>query len=429
MGQLNLALSDLSRALKIKKKLGNLSHLSVALHNIGYIYLKFDPDSALNYLQQAESIKKKLNDKYGLSSVYLDVSQAFANKGDVSSSMAYLDLAEELAIKVGALRLLLKNYELRKELAQKIGNTERAFHYLEKYDSLNQEIYQLDVRKEIEQLEAHYHNRENEQQIFLQEEQIKVKTEQLKREKNVKTFTIIALIFSFIIIAILALFYRQKQKTQKLAFQQKTLEAELTGEEQERQRIAESLHDDIAGNLSAVSNILKQLSKKHTDIPLLEKIYESTYRAYQSTRLTSHQLAPYEHFGRNLIQGLKEFFTSLEKSESINILFTCPKENELQKLDESSQLLIYRSLQELTTNTLKHANASLLKVLFQITKEYIILEIKDNGKGIGYKINTGLGLPNLKRRIKAQNGTINIQSPNEGGTYIKIEIPLKWQSK
>lgn len=429
MGQLKLAVSDLNKALEIKKRLGNARHISVTLHNIGFVYLKLDTDSALNYLRQAENIKRKLNDRYGLSSVYLDISQAYVKKSDIENSLLYLNRSEELASETGALSLLLQNYKLRKELAQKTGNTEMALHYLEKHDSLNQEIYQLEARKEIEQLEAHYRNRENEQQILLQEGQINLKNEQLKQERSFKVFMGIGLVLSISIIVILVAFFRQRQRTQKLILQQKTLEAELTGEEQERQRIAESLHDDAAGNLSAASNILKQLSKKHSDIPLLEKVYESTYSAYQTTRLTSHQLAPYEHFGRNLIQGLKEFFSGLEESESLKVLFTHPEESELQKLDEPLQLLIYRSLQELTINTVKHAGASLLKVMFKIDNTRVTLEVKDNGKGLEESTSKGLGLSNLKRKIKAQNGRFDIESLGNGGTLIRIEIPLKWQSQ
>lgn len=198
----------------------------------------------------------------------------------------------------------------------------------------------------------------------------------------------------------------------------------IEGQDEERKRIAAEIHDNV-GNVLATLKIFSDIvvEKEHTpEIRLLNiKINDIVEELTKSIRKISHNLdsSTLKNFGLSV--ALQQLCQAIQDSGRLQI--SCIVD--LQKpIEGDPSLQIYRIVQELFTNTLKHAKAS--KVRFEITQlngEISIIH-EDNGVGFDPKktFNSSMGLQNIKSRTTRLNGEIKILSSNSGTTFI-IEIP------
>jgi len=210
----------------------------------------------------------------------------------------------------------------------------------------------------------------------------------------------------------------------KLENQQKILETSIAIQERERKRIAQDLHDAISSKLNIISlstNVLlvdKTINNKQRKT--LEQILDITAGTLESSRKIAHDLLPpiLDNFG--LKAALEELFEEFTTNTNINI------ENnieELSKLSKTNQLHIFRIIQELINNSVRHGEASELAIYIEQNNTNFVLSYQDNGKG--FNINDvekkqGIGLQNIKSRVKILNGTLKTESTKNSGSQFII---------
>ncbi len=229
--------------------------------------------------------------------------------------------------------------------------------------------------------------------------------------------------------------YQRKLIKRKLAYQQiqnmlqkhelDSTYAILQAQDKERKRIAQDLHDNLGSILVTLNMYADTLGQKQTaeeKNDLAEKISKLALQANEETRNLSHSLdsGTLKHFGLNT--ALVDLVDAIKEAKDIKINL----EVALQKLDNAEvSLNLYRIIQELFNNTLKHANASKITLeLTQTQDNHISLIYEDNGIGFDEKgVNgKGMGLANLKLRTENINGHLTIDSnAGKGSTFI-IEI-------
>jgi len=209
----------------------------------------------------------------------------------------------------------------------------------------------------------------------------------------------------------------------KLENQQKILQTSIDIQEIERKRIAQDLHDAISSKLNIVSlstNVLlldKTITQKQKQA--LEQVLRITSETLESSRKIAHDLLPpiLEEFG--LKAALEELLE--EYSTNTNIHIESNIEN-LPKLSQNNQLHIFRIIQELINNSIRHGKATELVVYMERDANSFVLRYQDNGKGFTVKDveeKSGIGLQNIKSRIKVLHGTLKIDStPNSGSQFI-----------
>lgn len=202
----------------------------------------------------------------------------------------------------------------------------------------------------------------------------------------------------------------------------------LEAQERERQRLAEELHDNVGMLLSVlkmeVSALLQDATEECRFRDRLGELLQRLDEVTQAVRLTSHQLMPplVEHFG--LLPSLEGLIRRAALRSSVEIRFEVrgePVELPLLKV-----IQIYRILQELITNTLKHAQAQELYILLHYQRRYLVLEVWDDGKGYSPQGSTGggIGLQSLAGRLRVLNAHWeNLSAPGKGAHY-RFEIPL-----
>ena len=249
------------------------------------------------------------------------------------------------------------------------------------------------------------------------------------------TIYIAILITAFIIGSILVFFIIsliRHQRRNNALYKAKIL-AEITTLENERTRVANDLHDELGPLLSAIKF---KLSSIETSLPedeiTMKETSEHIVDIIHRMREISNDLMPNTLLRKGLIYAIDEFIHKVsvpalpgEQTESLQIVFDHPDTLELPK---EKAINIYRIVQEIIHNTIKHAQASILTLQLTAKENKILLSSEDNGIGFNYsqasKELTGLGLRNLVSRTEIMGGDLFIESQSGKGTIYTIEIPL-----
>jgi two-component system, NarL family, sensor kinase len=231
--------------------------------------------------------------------------------------------------------------------------------------------------------------------------------------------SIIGIIIVYFIISII-----HQQRRNRILYK-RSIEAEITTLEKERTRIAADLHDDLGPLLSSIKFKVGSLDVySDTDTATVERVYELIDSLMQRMRDISTDMMPNTLLRKGVIAAISEFISNIPKPTSLTIQFLYA---DIPQLPLSRQVHLYRIVQEIIHNTIKHARASSLKIELKNTDLLLVLLSADNGTGFDYNLqsreNDGLGLRNLYSRTEILGGTLFVESARGKGTSYIIEIP------
>ncbi|MBU3662964.1 MAG: hypothetical protein FGM41_07175 [Bacteroidetes bacterium] len=218
-------------------------------------------------------------------------------------------------------------------------------------------------------------------------------------------------------------------KTQELEKKQTELYwSILTGEERERKRIAKELHDGLGAQLSAIKlhaqsedyeNVLLMNKTKNHHQNLIKQIDE----ACLEVRSISHDLLPPGLINSGIIESINRFVHQLKENSDIDLKFIHQINKEAFTKDLEVQ--IFRIIQELLNNIIKHANAQSAAIQIIQNNSRLLIIAEDDGTGFDLEENhKGLGINNIKNRIASLNGSIVFDTQKNNGTTVIIEITL-----
>jgi signal transduction histidine kinase len=210
---------------------------------------------------------------------------------------------------------------------------------------------------------------------------------------------------------------------EELRRQQAVFDALQDGQEKERTRLAQELHDGVGAKLSGLKMTLEYLNMNTTEHgELISKVFSGIGETLEEVREISHNLQPY-FFSKNIEQLLLQLIEQQNTTGKCKYSLSMnPLEKELQ---EQLKLHVYRIISELLTNIRKHAQATQADLQINIENQRMTITVEDNGVGMnaGQHSLEGIGLKNIKTRVKVCKGEINIDS-SERGTIVIIEIPI-----
>ncbi|RYG99101.1 MAG: sensor histidine kinase [Alphaproteobacteria bacterium] len=199
----------------------------------------------------------------------------------------------------------------------------------------------------------------------------------------------------------------------------------IKGEEKERGRLAQELHDGIGGMLTAITLNVKALQRRHAGLREsreLDEILIMLRDTALEVRGTAHNLMPDILLDYSIPEALQMYCDHLNREDlQVNLHFHGPVEH----MDKFTTLAIYRVVQELLQNIIKHAEASIAEIQLRSDQKKIILTVEDNGKGFSSESTSdGLGLKTMKTRIEAMGGFVSVESTPGMGTTVYIELSL-----
>ncbi|GAB3318629.1 hypothetical protein GCM10027299_10360 [Larkinella ripae] len=404
-------------------------YLQAYAHNLlANTYLRNkQPDSAQYFASRSLAMSTRLNTHWliALNYFYLGLVEQFKNRPDeaIAAYRKSYQLAEAE-----------KNVSMMRELSRHSADS-----YSHKGDYKN--AYESAL-KTLDFTNQFYYS-EQTKSIRLQELDSQVKTlameKQLVEEQSRHQHMLNMMLAFGLLISVLgvgALVYGRRQ--QKLITHQQTviaqqqirdlelksLQAMIEGQESERSRIARDLHDGLGIQLSRIK-LFVEAHQEQLPLSVKEPLNQFLDEACTETRLISSDLRPYTLSTFGLIPALEDL---VQKLNLVNeTALTLEHYGEVPDLGDEASVMIYRVVQELLNNALKHAEADTITVQMMTNDEAVLISVDDDGKGGDFETDSmkGNGIANIKSRIAYLGGQVMWQSEPGKGTSVMISLPMQ----
>ncbi len=395
---------------------------SKALYRLGKNYkLMGENLMAEKYaLEAVEHTKNYPTPKYETAAYYINAGDIFYREKDFNKALHYLHYGYQLSREIQHRENSRDAAEYLSQTYASLNQNDSAFYFYRIFTGLKDSIVNNETKMKIAGIQGQY--------------DIAKKDKEIVRQQQIRNILIGSFIFLLIVLLLIYNGYRLKQKNkyqQAINRQQNELfNAIVTTQDQERKRIAQDIHDGLGSVLSAAKLKLSSLeeSKKIFTPDELEKYQASLDlldEASTELRNISHNIMPATLSKLGLEAALQNFIGKITAHSNMQINFTA--HGFAERIEENTEISIYRIILELINNIVKHAAAQ--KVTLQLIKypTYINLVIEDNGVGFNYeKImdeKKGIGMGNIFSRVEYLKGTIAIDSLPGKGTTVIVEIP------
>ncbi|WP_298319575.1 sensor histidine kinase [uncultured Aquimarina sp.] len=365
-------------------------------------------------------------------SFYLTNLEQNISKKNWKESKTLITKLNTLLPSISDLNYKLSFYQLSSTYWAGIRNYEKSYQTQNQYLKIKETINTRQQTYVAYDLDQKYQLAKKNEEIVRKEFKIKEQENQLLRKEKHQTYLTLSIVSATLAFFTLLYIYRQRQKLKNneiLALQKQQeiikLEALIKGEEKERNRLGQDLHDGINGDLSVIkykitsiesSRLMEKEKQFHNEaIELLDN-------AVEQIRLISHNLTPSMLQGFNLTEAIQQLCDKVNTSSTVNISFQYFGNKLI--LEKEKEISIYRIIQELVNNIVKHANAS--EALIQINQHKNRLHVTIEDNGIGFNIHSksnGIGLQNIKSRVSYLRAHLDVSSNNKG-TSFSIDIDL-----
>ncbi len=394
---------------------------------------------AINYANKSLIMASKIKHADSQISALISLGDTYLEMGELKQAERYYQESLKNAEDHGQILFVHNVYKILASIYAKNGKWKSANTNLRLYTLYHDSAVSVEREKQISSHKRNYKIR------LLQEENkakdAKNKLLNMQNQQFNYRFSILLIISLFVVVSLggLLLFFWMRakknriiaeQKIQKLEDEKKLMRARsvLIGQENERKRIAHDLHDGIGVLLSTASIQFSQVKVDPEDPEtgdLFKRATKLLNEAGGEVRKISRNMMPGVLSKLGLRDALEDLFESVNDIEGVNtnLKINCRKE----RLPENTEIMIYRVVQELVNNTIKHAKASEITFEINRTQEYIRIVYSDNGIGFDKtKVikGKGLGLNGIRSRIDFLNGKLSLQTGIGKGTHYEIEIPL-----
>ncbi len=399
--------------------------------NLGLLYLnkKQDSDSARHFFKKALEVNGRTSDIDTRWNIYLNLGNSFKEDKNYAKAIDTYLKADSLDIKKYVLNKKRLLYYHLQDSYRSLGDYKNSDHYLLEYDYIKDSINLIEQNKAIAEINSKYQTEIKEQENV-----------QLQKEK--RNLLIGGIAFLLFISFTALLLYKNTSKKRKLAEQQEqiqkqkvetllkeqelaSIDAMIAGQEKERQRVANELHDDL-GSLMATIKLHFGNIKADKEDPALKNTHSLLDQAYQKIRGISHAKNAGVISKKGLLPAVQNMAKKISETNTLKIeVLDYGLED---RMENSLELTIFRIIQELITNIVKHARASKASIQFTQHDDSLNILVEDNG--IGFKLSEmdsstkGIGLHSIEKRVEHLGGSFTVDSISGKGSSIIIDIPI-----
>ncbi len=399
-----------------------------------YMFGKEEYQAALHYYDQSRALVEESKMVSHLAAIYKHYNEAYQALGNYERAkyyaLQYLNRAQEDQRSDQELSVLpeLADYEAREK------NYAQAYAYLNDYVRLQDSVNLITTQAQFNELELRYQSEKKEKDIAELERRNGEVALALEKKRSQQYLTLLIAGSLALVLLIGYGAYRHLQQQAQTAEQQRTNEVKqlkheqqaqvvsalMEGQEKERKRLATDLHDGLGGRLSGISLKLSKLNQDRRNgsaDPQIEEIMENLDGSLVELRGIARNLTPETLSRYGLKAALEDYCSSLNRPEA-RIILQCY--GSADDLEESTQLTIYRIIQELINNAVKYAQAS--EILVQYMREAGTVDITVEDDGVGFcpdqlDRSPGMGLANIRTRVAYLSGQMDLHaSPTEGAT-------------
>lgn len=408
------------------------------VHQVAYFVTNENPQQRIIEIQNAISEFSKLPPTISLISCYYHLGNTYMEIQDWNNAINTWQ--EGLKINTNTIAGTTFRSALLLSLSQALrqsGRMEEALTAYEQYHAVVNTSTSNANQIRVEELQLKYESAQKEQTILAQQ----IALEKSKRQRN------FLLGGGFLLVAVgIGFFLYQKRK---IAFEkiiaaqnnrikeQRIRELEsanklsalagmIKGQEEERKRIAQELHDGLGGTLASLQMRFDQLvSSPDIDTHAAEQKMRSMLTETSSeVRRIARNMMPHALMKMGLAAALDDLVREIQSTTNIRATFAAL--NLVTSLEQQTEIMLYRIAQELCNNAIRHARPNKLLIQLSQNNETLSFVVEDDGTGFQPEIaSSGIGLESVTSRVQFLNGTIDIISRKGIGTTVTIEIPLK----
>ncbi len=430
-GKYQEALAYSFQSLELKKSLGYERGIAGSYSTIGSIYLKLNQyREAAEFYDLAIELYQKAGDKYGLGNALGGKGMVRLAEGKQDEAKALFLEALPMAEEEGLFTLMRDMYQSLSEVYALQGNYKQAYEARTMYEAAKDSVVNEETNQRIAELMAEFETAQKEQEILLKEIEI-------QRQQEINKFQMAG--FGVVVVFLLiagALFFRLTRIKQKAEIQEAIareqkgrFKAVIDAQEQERKRIAQDLHDGLGQLLSTARLNVSALedSLDNTDLES-EKIWHNALElideSVQEVRNVSHNMMPSALIRLGLVAALREQISKINHAGKVAVKLET--EGMDTRLDEAVEITLYRVIQEVLNNAIKHSKASEIVVRIEKVQGSLQLSVKDDGQGLDLQLikhSRGIGWKNIYSRVELINGIIDMNSSPGVGTNIQVLVP------
>jgi len=420
----------------IVEKLQNTKSLFVYSFNKGDIaaYYKKDTLSALKYYHQSYNYAKQNADVWQIARAIVPLAQ-FKIDINQKDALPLIKELSEMADSNGMNKGKADAIQLYSAWYAQNGDFKKAYEQQQLYKKLSDSINSEESREKISMMEVRFRIENKEQEINQLKAQDQISQFSI-RQKNTLNYILMGGAFVLIIISSLGYRnYQHKQKLQQVRISELETEQQLTateavlkGEEQERTRLAKDLHDGLGGMLSGIKHSFGNMKQNLIMTPDNHQAFERSMDMLDSSikemRRVAHNMMPENLLKFGLDVALRDFCIDISANTPLQVNYQSMGLTDVL-LEQTKSIGIYRIVQELIHNSLKHASAQTALVQISKTDNLIAVEVEDDG--VGFNINElkrakGIGWSNIQNRVDFLYGKLDVQSEPGKGTSVHIEF-------
>jgi len=459
--QFNKAISIYKRTVEYYKSTNNYVDLCQAYSNLGVVHEGMeDYDKALNAYKMSLKYINMVNDQNQLAITKMNIGSIYIEMGEYDSVLIYLDSSRKIFEENNSLLPLmhnliltgdfhLKNNQLKKtekaylmayNIARKNGlkeylkNTSEALIrvYEEMHDYKNALEYAKIYKIQYDSLI----NEDNIREQTIAQEGYKYKLQLLSKEKEIdsekqkKNYVLIIGSAILLILVLLILYRRKLHKARLLQIEQenqiKVQNTKLQTQRDERKRVANILHDNLAHVILNSYNKIKRLIKTTDDIEVrqtLVQIGANLDFMNKLAKVASYELAFSFILEKNLVDQFEQYNKRVQHSHSPKIIFQHSKKSQFEDLSDEIKINIFSVFQEMLGNAIKYSKAQHISISLFIDDGHTVLQVEDDGIGFDYNEERhGQGFPNMAERAAKLKGGFSYESEKGFGTKLKFVV-------
>ena len=444
LGQMDSCLVYLNKARPIVTRLNN-HRLNVQFYNkLAQISFKNnDFKMAITYYEKCVAEASITNTIFQIFSNQRMLGVCYVRLKDYSTARKYLLMALPLASegKFAKSKMMILQDLVTTE--EKSNHPEAAYKYMKEMVAIKDSLSLDESKKSIAEIENKYQSAEKAKQIDKLTADKKIQLLSIT-QKSTLNYILIGSLVASVFLGFLV--FRNFRHRQQLSSQQDELQRQrildlekdkqlvavdsmLKGQEEERSRLAKDLHDGLGGLLSGVkfslTNMKHNLIVTPDNMAVFERSLDMIDTSINELRRVAHNMMPEILLKYGLDEALKEYCNKINATGLIKINYQFHGlENRIEKTEE---IIVYRVIQELLNNILKHSGATegFVQIIRQEARLNVVVE--DNGRGFDtnqHINNKGAGLANIRSRVDYLKGQLDIHSEPNKGTLVNIEFKI-----
>lgn len=405
-----------------------------------YYYDKKDYATSVEYFKKALAKAATIDNRFQVAIYNKSIGSAYLEMNNFEMAKQHLLKALEMSKQYKLKRGLYNVTAALGEYYNRTGDNKKAYEYLKQHLELKDSILGAETRKYASHIETMYQTNKKEEEI------LRLNKVQEEKDAAIKKRNMYILIGGGLFVAVVIIFvllYRNYRNKQKLASQQAALQDEkiltmekeqqvmslqsmVNGQETERTRIARDLHDGLGGIFSTVKMHFSTLQHEVPELrsnTLYKKSFDLVNNASEELRKVAQNMMPEVLLKIGLTEALQDFCSNINSSGVLHISLQAYGMD--KRLSASTEIMLYRIIQELINNIIKHASATEAIIQFNREGNRLSITVEDNGRGFDTKEVTekrSMGIETVQSRVDYLNGKMTIDSRKNIGTTVMIDL-------